>query len=76
MTEYYSVLDMTPSDVHLKDYNRVGLAPKNQVDVIGTDMVDEAAAFFANVEHIIAVVILISIMCIIVITYHFCKAQQ
>ena len=70
MEKYYMVFDMTSQS---KGYNKVGIAPRMEMDYIGKGVIDEAQLMFENIQYVLAGVIVFCVLLISAMIYCFCK---
>jgi hypothetical protein len=70
MEKFYMVFDMNKA--HL-GYNVIGIAPRNQEDLIGKGVVEETQKNFEGIQYLLAGVIVFCAILVSVMIYCFCK---
>lgn len=76
MHKYYMVYDGTPYQYDKLQYNRIGIAKKNPVDLIGIKEESEANSFLKQMELFIGLIFTVSLSCVVCIIYCYCKNNR
>ena len=75
MSQYYLVYDMSPLEEGI-DSIRVGIAPANPNDEIGSGAIDMAQQAFLEHQILMAVGILIAVVFLSVAVYYWCRVDM
>jgi len=67
---------MTPFDSKAFSYNRLGIALKNDKDIIGKKMFEKDDDIFNNFKYIIIAILLLGFICLFAIIYYFCRLSN